>query len=454
METLKKSAKEILNEFKQHDFRIVRAKQTKNPKKRLQYMRAAIESYNGYISEINKYFQHIGFDDKSTIRKHFIEFKDKIITYIGAYNLKNFPKPTDGYHIIDITDQLLEASIVAGLAGNEDPLSDDPLSDDPLSEPNSRPNSRPNSPPIMATPAVTKIDFINLCSRHIANNYDGGFETLRSFLNKINFLNEIAGTDATLQSVLLSYLLTKLDQKALSKLPETPASINEIVNCLKSKIKHDSSKVIEGQMTALTLDNKPLVEFQTKAKALADNYQQALIEEGIPLSVAEKMAIDKTVDLCRKNTKSSEVKAVISATAHPDVASVIAKMVTQIDAVRQDRISSGNGNKNNKDKDTSRGGHRGKGRGNSNNSRNGNGENNSQNRNNSNNNNNNNNSRGGNNNNRRGRGRGNNNGNGYGNNRDGQNNGQFYQQYGHALPVQGNGQMPHQGAQPYQQPQQ
>lgn len=56
------------------------------------------------------------------------------------------------------------------------------------------------------------------------------------------------------------------------------------------------------------------------------------------------MAIDKTVDLCRKNTKSSEVKAVLSATAFSNATLVIAKMVTQIDAVRQEKLIS-NGTK-------------------------------------------------------------------------------------------------------------
>lgn len=101
-------------------------------------------------------------------------------------------------------------------------------------------------------------------------------------------------------------------------------------------------------MIALTLDNKPLVEFQKQAESLADSYMQALVEEGIPLGVAEKLTIDKTVDLCRKNTKSAEVKAVLSATSHTNATSVIAKMVTQMDSVRQDRLTTENTKNKNK----------------------------------------------------------------------------------------------------------
>jgi hypothetical protein len=427
MENIKKVTKEIKEEFKLHNKRIIRSNKTKNYKTRSQYLREAINSYNKYIVEINTYFDRIGFEDKTTVRSTYLQFKSNILKYIGAYNINNFPEPTDGYHIIFIEDNELELLVRSGLIDDNTPGT---------SEDESHTNKTSQTEPTMAT-TISKIDFINACSRHMPINYDGKFDTLRSFINKINFLKELA-TTAELLTVLKTYVLTKLDQSALSKIPENPDTVDTIIQALKGKIVHETSKVLEGRMIALTLDKKSLVEFQKQA--LSENYQQALVEEGIPLSIAEKLAIEKTVDLCRKNTRSSEVKAILSATAHSSSSSVISKMITQIDAVRLDKLTQNTKN------DKSRGANNSQGqRGKYNKSGRGNGNQNSyENGNNSGNYNKNNNSRGGGNN--RGRGRGGHSGRG---SFTPPGNGQFYQREQQVFQIQGNGQSPPpQGAQP------
>lgn len=398
-------------------------------------MRAAINSYNKYIVEINKLFSQLGYEEQSTVRDNYLIFKSLILKYIGAYNIYNCPEPTDGYKEIEIEDDLLEALIVTGLVPDNSPLSDE---DDQFSDAQTETNT---TKPKMST--IPNLDFINLCARHIPSNYDGNFDTLRSFINKINFLKAIA-TTPELKAILTTYVLTKLDQKALSKVNENADNIDNIIEALKGKILHKNSKVLEGQMVALTLENKSLNDFQKQAEELAENFQLALVEEGIPLAIAEKLTIEKTVDLCRKNTRSSEVKAILSASSHATPAAVISKMITQIDAVRVDKLLSAskpskndksqNSRANNTRGDRSRG--RGRGNGNSNGNGNastsghapGNGQNSGRG-----------NWRG-----RRGRGghhgnRGGHNGNSNGN--------QFYQQEPQVYQIQGNGQTPPQGAQ-------
>lgn len=122
-------------------------------------------------------------------------------------------------------------------------------------------------------------------------------------------------TTVDLQNILKTYILTKLDQKALSNVNENAATIDEIIEALKGKILSKTSKVLEGQMIALTLENKSLIDFQKQAEEISKNYQLSLFEEEIPLAIAEKLTIEKTVDLCRKNTRSSEVIAILLATA-------------------------------------------------------------------------------------------------------------------------------------------
>lgn len=333
MDHLRAKTKEFRTEFRQHDKRFLRSNKTNSPALRLEYTKNFITSYNSYIALINSYFDKIGFDDKTTVRLDFQFFKNCAFQYAGAYNISDLPIPIDGYTPILISDQELEHLIVEGLRPKS-PLETEPVvTDNP--EKSSQTENEENNTTKMTD--MSKIDFINTCARHMSTNYDGKFETLRSFINKINFLKTLATNDA-LNNTLKAYILTKLDQTALSKLPTNPSSVDVIISCLESKVKHESSKVLEGRMIALTLDNKSLIEFQSQAKILADNYQQSLVEDGYPLALAEKMAIEKTVDLCRKNTKSPEVKAVLSSTAHTDPASVIAKMVTQIDIARQEKL--------------------------------------------------------------------------------------------------------------------
>lgn len=449
MDLFKKRIQELKLEFITHNSRILRANKTVNINKRLSYTLQFIESYNKFIQEINLYFDRVGYVDKQTIRADFIYFKGQVLKYIGSYNIPNFPLPTDGYHKIEIEESALRLLITAGLV-HSDPIDLD--SEEETIEVQTQEVQTDQTENNMATPTtISKLEFVNACARTIPHNFDGNFDTLRSFLNKINFLKELAVTPELLNTLKI-YVLTKLDQKALSKVDENPESVDVIINCLRAKVKHDSSKVLEGRMTALTLDHKPITDFQTEAKTLSDNYQQALVEEGIPLAIAEKLAIEKTVELCRKNTKCAEVKAILSATAHSDTASVIAKLVTGIDAVRQERLiekgsknnserpsngrngfsrgrGRGRGNFHNRDSDRSNSNH-GNGRGGYNNGRGGN---NGYNNNNGNN---------GHNNGGRGRGRGR--GFGNGNGRGFHNNNQFYQppeqQIFYTLP--GNGQMP------------
>lgn len=111
MDALKSVTNRIKAEFVQHDTRILRSNKTNSLLTRLQYTREFINSYNQYISEINKYFDHIGYPDQTTIRTDFILFKGKVHKYTGAYNIPTLPVPEDGYHTIEIADDDLKTRL-------------------------------------------------------------------------------------------------------------------------------------------------------------------------------------------------------------------------------------------------------------------------------------------------------------------------------------------------------
>lgn len=425
---------ETLKKFKKHTNRIIRANQTKDYKKRTQYLLEAIDTYNIFIAEVNKYFIRLGYDDKTTARAHFLEFKGYILKYLGAYNINNFPEPTDGYKEIEIEEAELEALVQTGLVANSTPDSTD-------DESNTNNNTMTGGAGTSGggdNSSNAAFEFLNKCSKYFTEDFDGKFENLRPFINKIQTL-QIFATTAEQKKILKQCVISKLGHTALSKVDKNANTVEDIINSLQSKILHESPKEIEGRMAALSLDKKPLTEFHKNAVKLAEQYQLALVQKGIDLAVAEEMTIEKTVDLCRRNTKLMEVKAILSATKFSTPNEVVSKMVTQIDAVKLDKLTTENSRSEDKNKNKN-GGH------NNRNNRGRGGRNNREHQNNENGNNPNGNHRGGNSGHSargRGRGRGGHGGNSRGGHGDGS---QFYRNEQNAYVVSGNGPTPQQGA--------
>lgn len=263
------------------------------------------EIFNKFIAFNQEHFDTIDKDLKKRLKVTFIDIRDICIKYCTALGLNaNFPDHIKTY--VD-PNTILEFK-----------LSDNTHKDKDKDK-------------------MTNIEgYYTLCAKQITKNYDGSYGTLKSFINSINLLKALAGSDTEKKSALVTFLLTKLDQKALEKLPDDVQDIDTIIKCLKEKIKPDTAKVVEGRMIALTSDNKPLLDFQKEAEELAEQYQRSLVVEGIPLNVAEKQAVEKTVELCRKNSRSVEVRAVLNAAHFSSPAEVIAKIATTIDSLKSE----------------------------------------------------------------------------------------------------------------------
>lgn len=278
----------------------------KNPIKDQQQINAfkllIVDIYNNFIKFNQTHFEKVNKTLKAKLKSTFIGLRDICIKYCTALGLNaNFP---DHIKITIDPDSILEFTLAEN-AQNQ--------------------STMPNIE-----------SFYTLCAKQITKNYDGSFGTLKSFINAINLLKSLAGSDAEKKTALLTFILTKLDQKALEKIPDDVEDIDIIIQCLKDKIKPDTAKVVEGRMIALTADNKPILEFQKEAEELAEQYQRSLVVEGTPLKVAEKQAIEKTVELCRKNSRSIEVRAVLNAAHFSSPSEVIAKMATTIDTVKNE----------------------------------------------------------------------------------------------------------------------
>lgn len=252
--------------------------------------------------------------------------------------------------------------------------------------------------------------------------------------------------------MLIDFIITKLEDKAQEAVPEEPESIQQIIDCLKGGIKHKPSEEIESAILALRMENLSLTKFAKKAEDLATELRRSLRGEGFTEEKAKELAIKRTKEMCRKQTKISYVKSVLQSTVYDTPSEVVSALIIEMKNAKDDKHDTEENKTSNKF-NNNRGNHRGRGRGGYNSHRNGNGNGNNFNRNYNNNqnngnnfhrNNNNNNNRGG----YRGRGRGGYNSNGHNNRNEGQNM-ETFMRY-----IQGNWQVPPNGGQPQAQPQQ
>lgn len=179
--------------------------------------------------------------------------------------------------------------------------------------------------------------FMAIAHQTINYKYDGDPLALDSFIDAIELLQTLCKQQN--EPIMLKYIMTKLEGKAREAISATPESTEDIINDLKANIKTESSKVIEGRMLALRADKMNLTKFSERAEELAEQFRRSLCVEGFSKPKAKELSIEKTVELCRKNTKSDTVTAILASTKFSEPKEVIAKMVVEINNLKQFRNS-------------------------------------------------------------------------------------------------------------------
>lgn len=187
----------------------------------------------------------------------------------------------------------------------------------------------------VAMVAQTNKEFLKLVSPIINYKFNGDPLKLESFLADVDLVIELAENDDT-KKMAVKFIKSKLEGRALECLPEEVTQMDHITSALKTTIKPESSKVIEGKIMALRIDKGNLSKFNEQAEKLSEALRRSLIIEGISKKKAEEMTITKTVELCRKTARSEIVKSVISATPFATPAEVIAKFITESEVARRE----------------------------------------------------------------------------------------------------------------------
>lgn len=222
-------------------------------------------------------------------------------------------------------------------------------------------------------------NLMQLATSTINYKFEGDPMKLDSFIDAIELLEELCEPQNT--DILLKFLMTKLEGKAREAIAVKPKKIEEIKTQLKDAIKTESSKVIEGRISALRADKMSMTKFAERAEELVENYRRSLISEGFTKEKAKQFAIEKTVDLCRNSAVSPIVVSILGAATFSEPKEVIARMITEINKLKgqksilnnrkNDNNRNGNGHSNNKFHKNNNGNSHSNS--NSNNNRNGNG---------------------------------------------------------------------------------
>lgn len=171
------------------------------------------------------------------------------------------------------------------------------------------------------------IKFTGHLSKIITTTYKGDPNGLSAFISAIELANSIATEQQ--QSILVKYIKTKLEGRALEAIPAEANTADLVMAALKNKIKTETSKVVMGRLLALRAERNALPKFQMEAENLADQLRRAFISEGMTTQLAEKMTVDKTVEMCRLSAKTSLVKSVLASSSFTEPKEVLAKLITE-----------------------------------------------------------------------------------------------------------------------------
>lgn len=185
----------------------------------------------------------------------------------------------------------------------------------------------------MAPPAADV--FLTMCTRHINRHFAGDPLERSAFIKSIKLLQTVAENDAN-KKILANYIHTRLTGKASECVPTDSEDIELIIRALEDNCRADNSKVIAGRLMALRADRANLTDFSKKAEQLCEAYQRSLVLEGSSREKAIELSIDKTIDLCKANTTSTVVKAMLASYKFEDANEVIAKYTIETRNVAAD----------------------------------------------------------------------------------------------------------------------
>lgn len=349
---------------------------TKNEDKLKEYKKCLVETYNNIVNLISPIFSSLELEDKLDAQNKLSDilskFKEtlRILKLHYEYDKSIFAtidinKITESIDIIPTADKDQSPSTSAKIAetpttsaldnqnntdstSTEKTKSADPpidientekgyesdISDVSVETTIERTDSLDNLSEMTQTPA----ELIRIGNQMISYRFNGDSSALDSFIDAIELLKELC--EAANLPTLIKFIMTRLEGNARRIFDKAPDNVDTIITKLRQEIKTESSKVLEGKILALRADKTSLIKFSEQAEKLAEQYCCSLFAEGFSKEKAKEITIQKTVEMCRKSAKNDTVKAVLAASSFSEPKEVIAKMIVEINNLKQDKPQS------------------------------------------------------------------------------------------------------------------
>lgn len=324
--------RELRAEFDSTAKLIERSNTSKDPKICIERAKKLIETYNKIIDITTECWIRWKTQAVVALKKILVEIRDRLIKCFGIYKLELKVPTTFTQAIVFSESDLI------------------PKFDTDNNTDNNTNNDDKNVTPEPVKMPQTVREFFALAGNILNYKYSGEPLQLETFLNDIALLKEVTEDDNKI--VMVRYVKSKLSGVALEWLPEDADNIEKIIDALRAAIKTESSKVVASKLMALKSDKMNLSKFSELAEKLAEDFRRSLVVEGISKIKATEMAVDKTVELCRKNARSTSVGTIIGSAKFEKPSEVIAKYITEIDFAKDMRQNS---QSNNNRKDNFRG---------------------------------------------------------------------------------------------------
>lgn len=305
--------------------KVIKATLTKNKKLHEQYKIELITTFNAYQNYTKHYYEVSDALTKKALYKQLIGLRERLV--IAFEYLKSSITLSENY-FEPISNEQLE-SIKEKLEEITEEGSDTDTDEDTEEE-------REKERRRLIEGKETKTEeekmeqrreLIKMANGTINRNYGGDPLGLEAFINSIKLIRTMAEEDQA--PLILTFVKTKLEGKALEAVDSTVDTIDELITQLRAKIKPDNSKVIAGKMMALRMQRHNPQTFAKDAEDLADALQRSLVIEGISFAKANEMTIDKTIEMCRASAKSDVVRSILGAAQFADPKEVVAKMLIE-----------------------------------------------------------------------------------------------------------------------------
>lgn len=170
----------------------------------------------------------------------------------------------------------------------------------------------------------TAAEYIEMCTQIIKEKFSGEYIDLNGFIKSIEVLKQY---DPSHSATLKSFILSRLNGKSMSYVPNEPESVDAIIDALQNAVKPISSEIICVKMGQLKCTYGHELTFKEKLDELSDSYERSMIFEGYSRNNAKEKTMDEVKRICQNNSNSNLVHSVISASQFEDPKDVTKKFV-------------------------------------------------------------------------------------------------------------------------------